>query len=57
MEKLLYSSPYVIFSYMEEKPSLCGFVSLIECHIKTNIEDSFPVSSGLVCLNETHDEE
>ena len=39
------------------QPSLCGFVSLIEWHIEWHIEDSFPVSSGFVCLNETHSEE
>ena len=33
------------------QPSSCGFVSLIECHIETQIEDSFPVSSGFVILN------
>ena len=38
-------------------PSSCGFMSLIEWHIETHIEDGFPVSSGFVCLNETHSEE
>ena len=34
-------------------PSSWGYVSLIEWHI----EDGFPVSSGFVCLNETHSDE
>ena len=39
------------------KPSSCDFVSLIELCIEWHIEDSFPVSSDFVCLNETHSEE
>ena len=33
------------------------FFSLIEWHIETHIEDSFPVSSGFVSLNETQIED
>ena len=44
-------------SEQSQKPSSCGFVSLIEQHIETHIEDSFSVSFGCVCLNETHSEE
>ena len=40
-----------------QEPSSCGFVSLIECHIETHIEDSFPVSSGFESLIEIHIED
>ena len=38
-------------------PSSYGFVSFIECHIETHIEDSFPVSSGFESLIEIHIED
>ena len=43
--------------FMDTLAFFMWFVSLIEWHIEWHIEDSFPVSCGFVCLNETHSEE